>query len=304
MSTYTIPICPSGNKNINPGSEWKKDDLPDTDSGEDVIDVYLQPEGCELFGNHLEVKLENKESPYITCKDQTEFTWEQVVTSSGHVTNTWWFSAIWKGPDACICGKSGAYLVGNISVNTMEFVLNWEDGGGINWFPKRQSLPAPGEKLMVYLAVPYDGAATEFPAGLSNVSECVPPGDSYPSHVMGSWMSSGDGYMLKPAGHTYFETPTWTGGIIEKFYTDETGWIEEDNACPSMYDAIPDDSLKYGVRVRGEVIEVLPSDFAGYAIGNFVLLRKLNVAYFEPYNSTILEDDLPELRIVPWRYPS
>lgn len=302
--TIMIPLCKE--TTLLEGRQWKKYrhedfEIPDQPSGTKLIE--LQPEGTICGENYLELYIEDEDNLYSQCNDKATVTWKQTPDDYDYFL----FEVKWKGPDeACPCGIKTALMVGNVTLNPLWFDVTWA-GGKLEWLCHRESLPCPGERLYVYISVPNANKPNgqTYAVGLNEPAMCVPIGDGYPGVV--NSFTSDPGYGLIYAGDTHFETPVWTGGFVEGFYTDSVGWIEGNDhvgECPESHNAIPDGSLVYNVRFRGNEYQTVTSnDFAGYGIGDFVLLRKIGNQHQEPFDSEILDSEAGSLIIVPWRYP-
>ncbi|RPI56432.1 MAG: hypothetical protein EHM49_00120 [Deltaproteobacteria bacterium] len=262
----------------------------------DFWEVPLSPGDCDPFES---AELE-------TIRWEQEVTLEYTAFGPSTKTTEYWIFKCrvpdgWVIKRACSeCFPSGAlpkraYLLGSLGFDAYVGEEVWERSeesgqlrktGELQWKVHRKDLPLPGEALFALIVVGGSGGM-EISKPTCPVKMCdVSDGDccffrEYSYHTSGKFWT---------VGMTFFATPTWTGGKLLDYYTDSLGWagLEEGDKTYPVCGVYGDLSLKYKVQAEGETIEVTATDFAGYAIGTHVFLKKLGKRYGEPFSDSCL----------------
>lgn len=304
--SYNIELCPIVNK--GKAIHRTQSTTPSISSYSGGFDIPLMPSTCELSTEATyEVPLQPTDcDPFKDGKTGT-LNWEQETQSTFNMyggsekpTNYWLFScSIPQGMSEGTCAKcfsqnSAVFLYGNLGFNGGSILTS---GNTARWRIHRDDLPFPGEMIMAIMMVPGEGSMLRF-----NGSCASPDCGALGSDCM--WgrdvqaQTSGTYWII---ASTYFATPTWTGGFITDYYTDDLGWaaIPEDGLTFPDCSVYGDDSLLYKIDIEGTITKINSSDFAGYGIGTFVTVKKLGVKYNEPFSDSCLGigTDPPEQEI-------
>lgn len=296
MGNYRIDLCPVVNRHIGIGKS--EDRLPAVSGYE----VPLQSTSCELVpfaGWKIPLK-----KPGL-CSKILDLRWEQetcgvhtFIGTTQQPTNYWLFSCtpprgLFEGTcTQCFPRAAVVYLVGNLGFSAGTLITY---GRRLVWRVHRDDLPFPGE-LILALAFTSEGEGDAFIAqGSCAYPQCgTPHGDCIWGRRV-SLITSGTYLVI---ASNFFATPTWTGGVLEDYYTDTLGWVGVPlgNLSFPNCDVYGDPSLQYKIRVEGELRIVTSMGFAGYGIGTHVLLKKVGPRYSEPFSDSCLgiSEGVPE----------
>jgi hypothetical protein len=301
---YNIELCPV----VNKGKSIHKTQstTPSITTRADGFNVPLMPTTCTLTTEvTYEVPLQPTDCDPFKAETGA-LKWEQETkktrTIYGYVqepTEYWIFScSIPQGISEGTCAKcfsqnSAIFLYGNLGFNGGS-VLTGQDS--VQFRVHRDDLPFPGEMIFAAMVIPGEGSMLKL-TGKCAAPACGTPGSDCMWLREVSAQTSGNYWII---ASTYFATPTWTGGYITDYYTETLGWA----GLPADARTFPDcaiygdDTLKYKINAEGNMLEVNSSDFAGYGIGTFVLLKKLSETYGEPFDDSCL--GVSNVVIVPW----
>lgn len=298
MTTKTIKLCPEVYRG---GAIKKKHTSMPAVSG---FDVPIKPLGCVIeIGNYWEVPIQGNCDPFDNFPVQ-QIRWAQRFYNQVMVfppfyrevpRNQWDFQFTipsgWLVKCPQCFGFNPIKLIGTLGFNAGSRFPDKD--GKVSWEVYRDDLPFPGEKLIAITVVAGDGDMRVFsgpctPAGVCATGDCV-WSDIVTLQTSGKFLE---------VAYGYFATPTWTGGDIAGYKTTGLGEIRtpsESEGCP-LAEVYGDSSLRYLVNIEGEEETVGSSDFAGYglgqregaALGSFVLARKIDQEYVEPYNDGVL----------------
>jgi hypothetical protein len=292
MGNYSIELCPKTNR----GAFIHKTvvGLPEVSGYE----IPLMPTACEFLP---------EEGWYVPlmpdggCVDvMQDIHWKQesqrVFTAFGGSVNTteyWNFSitppqGLFEGScKKCFPRAATIRLLGDLGFNGG---IQISYGKRVVWRVHRNDLPFPGEFLIAIADCPDgDGEALRM-LGVCASPDCETPDADCIWGRSSSIATTGSFLII---GSIFFATPTWTGGVLVDYYTQELGWAGVEAGSLSFPDCVVygNPTLQYKINVEGELRTVTSVGFAGYGIGTHVLLKKLGVKYSEPFSDSCLGVD-------------
>ncbi|MEA3479752.1 MAG: hypothetical protein U9R60_16335 [Bacteroidota bacterium] len=288
VSGYTISIMPLGGS-IEVGDYWKVPIQGDCD----IYDAFpVQAiRWAQRYDNQITLI-----PPYSKKVPRNQWDFKFTLPEG-------WFDLC----PQCFDRRTNVKLLGVLGFNGGESFP--DKNGEVSWEVYRENLPFPGERLVALTVVPGEGDVRIYRGPCTPAGVCSVGGDCvwvrrFEMRTTGKFLQVGEGF---------FATPTWTGGEVLGYQTAKTGPVltpEDSQLCPTL-DVYGDPTLQYIVEIEGESETLSPTDFAGYgtglregiALGSFVLTRKMDQVYEEPYNDSVLGSGGNKV-IFPWHINS